>query len=746
MAPSRLYPPAFIALLSTSAFCATISGRVSESDSDLPIRGALVRIQSSSPEPLSRSAVSDSAGTFAFAGLETGDWMVSAKMVGYRPWRGTIALDGEISVVTMRLETRPLLMEPMVVWAQRDSEHRRTPAYVETIPIETLQAPGADLAQALDLATNVNVRRYGGLGSFSTVSIRGSTSEQVQVYLDGVLLNHALGGGVNLGSLPLAGIESVQIYRGATPARFGGNSLGGVVHLRTSSLTASKKTYVRATAGSFETRHLDASVAGPVRQWEYVALANLSTSKNDFRFWDDNGTAYNPNDDSWARRVNSDFHSFRLLTKLGRRFGENRVQVHNTLDVSHSGISGIGVHQSRHTRLDSWRKLSEANLQGTLVRGFGGYAVRAYHSLQSSEYDDLRNEIGVGTQHDRNTTTGIGVRGEINGIVPNRGLFTLFGAGQYENFEPVDLIQSTRKTIRSRRYRSSLGGEMESAPLLQRFTLTAGSQIERLDSRLLTQQEVVTNALERGRHDTETVWGFRVGMGIEVAEELHLNAHRGRYQRPPNFFELFGDRGFVVGNPKLASERGDKWDVGLQIRDALGGFVRRGELVYYNNSIDNLIRFVQSTQQVSEPHNINETALSGLETRLNIRVDSRLSLGGNYVYQRSRSRAPFSYEKGNDLPNAPRHRFSLEASGGWSGNGVRYSFNRESRSFIDRANLTPVPARSVHGLGIDFRPLQVVRITVEVRNLGNNQIADVWGYPLPGRSYFVSAALERSSN
>ena len=174
--------------------------------------------------------------------------------------------------------------------------------------------------------------------------------------------------------------------------------------------------------------------------------------------------------------------------------------------------------------------------------------------------------------------------------------------------------------------------------------------------------------------------------------------------------------------------------------------MRRGELVYYRNSIDNLIRFVQSTQQVSEPHNIDETALSGLETRINIRVDSRLSLGGNYVYQRARSRAPFSYERGNDLPNAPRHRFGLELSGSWSGNGFRYSFNRESRSFIDRANLNPVPARSVHGLGIDFPLVEGTRITMEVRNLGNNQIADVWGYPLPGRSYFVSAALERSSN
>ena len=201
-APACFYTPAFVALLATSAFCATISGRVSESSTDLPIPGAVVRVQSSSS--LTRFTLSDSTGAFAFDGLERGDWMLSAEMVGYRPWRRAISLDEESSVVAVQLETQPLRMEPMVVWAQRGGEDRHTPAYVGTIPIETLQAPGADLAQALDVATNVNVRRYGGLGSFSTLSIRGSTSEQVQVYLDGVLLNQALGGGVNLGNLPLA--------------------------------------------------------------------------------------------------------------------------------------------------------------------------------------------------------------------------------------------------------------------------------------------------------------------------------------------------------------------------------------------------------------------------------------------------------------------------------------------------------------------------------------------------------------
>ncbi|MBN64178.1 MAG: hypothetical protein CME20_22695 [Gemmatimonadetes bacterium] len=46
-----------------------------------------------------------------------------------------------------------------------------------------------NLADTLRDQTGVQIRQSGGLGSNSAVSIRGSSSKQVQVYLDGMLLN-----------------------------------------------------------------------------------------------------------------------------------------------------------------------------------------------------------------------------------------------------------------------------------------------------------------------------------------------------------------------------------------------------------------------------------------------------------------------------------------------------------------------------------------------------------------------------
>ena len=73
------------------------------------------------------------------------------------------------------------------------------PAFVEIIPVKGTSS--TTLADLLSSAVGVQVKRYGGLGSFSTVSIRGSTAEQVVVYLDGVPLNQAIGGGADVGRI-----------------------------------------------------------------------------------------------------------------------------------------------------------------------------------------------------------------------------------------------------------------------------------------------------------------------------------------------------------------------------------------------------------------------------------------------------------------------------------------------------------------------------------------------------------------
>ena len=68
-----------------------------------------------------------------------------------------------------------------------------------------------------------------------------------------------------------------------------------------------------------------------------------------------------------------------------------------------------------------------------------------------------------------------------------------------------------------------------------------------------------------------------------------------------------------------------------------------------------------------------------------------------------------------------------------------YEYHYLSSNYLDQANLEEVDSRNIHNLGLTLYPLEGLSLTVEAKNLSDQQISDVLGYPLPGRSYLVSA-------
>jgi hypothetical protein len=108
------------------------------------------------------------------------------------------------------------------------------------------------------------------------------------------------------------------------------------------------------------------------------------------------------------------------------------------------------------------------------------------------------------------------------------------------------------------------------------------------------------------------------------------------------------------------------------------------------------------------------------------------------VYQRAVDRSPFSYHRGRDLPNSPRHVLACHLRLAHGPARASYEVERESRHWLDRANLRPVAVRLTHGLGIGLRVWSGAELSLEVRNLANHQAADLWGYPLPGRAWYLS--------
>lgn len=125
----------------------------------------------------------------------------------------------------------------------------------------------ADLVSILGRETGVQFAVPGGRGAAASLFLRGASSSQVLVLVDGVRLNAGASGGAALGGIALDAIDRIEIVRGNLSSVYGSSAVGGVVQIFTRNGAAPGLT-LSAEAG--QGRTLDGTVsggvdAGPVR-------------------------------------------------------------------------------------------------------------------------------------------------------------------------------------------------------------------------------------------------------------------------------------------------------------------------------------------------------------------------------------------------------------------------------------------------------------------------------------------------
>lgn len=137
------------------------------------------------------------------------------------------------SVAEGTVEDGFVLPELTVASIRPDWEKKLSPGQVTVIKTEEFQGEQKDLPELLERVPGLFVQRISGTGHYTVARVRGSTAAQVNVYVDGVLMNLNGESGVNLSTIPVDNVERVEVYRGYVPARFSGSPLGGVINIVT---------------------------------------------------------------------------------------------------------------------------------------------------------------------------------------------------------------------------------------------------------------------------------------------------------------------------------------------------------------------------------------------------------------------------------------------------------------------------------------------------------------------------------
>ena len=583
------------------------------------------------------------------------------------------------------------------------SEAARAPGAAVTT-VDAAQYAGEAKRTATLLATSpgVAVTEHGGPGQLSLISIRGSSADQVKVLVDGLQLNGASGGGVDLSTIPAPWIARIEVVRGTEGVHHGSGALGGVVNVVT--LPVRPGTWgASATAGSFGTWEGDAHLAAGGARWGL--LGHVVGSTTDGRFPFENTFM----DDRPETRRHAGAVQGGGLAKGYWLAGAGRLDAALQLAAGRRDLPGnLQTGPTWHDWQEEARGLLAAKYRRpigerlTLTVGPWLRVDRLDVSLEEVEGGEPRRQRGLAG----GTSLGLAWAGDG---------WTISGAGEVggEGLTADGIGDRSRATLAA----------------------TLAAELTFLDGRARIGPGV---RLERtGEYEGVSA---KLGLSARVAGPLSVRASFGRTYRIPSFAELHLQQGVVAPNPDLRPELGLGGDAGLVAEGALGSLNVGAFAVLY----DDLVVYDLASFRLFTPQNLARTAARGIEVEgasAPLRRFGDLAAALSYTWLVTETLRGGPEELGKMLPQKPEHRLVARVSGRAGPVRLHADGQWVSRRWRDSRNTTAIPGAFTLDAGGSVRLARApdLHLNLEVRNAFDvRTLQDGFMNPLPGRAVLLT--------
>ena len=643
-----------------------------------------------------------------------------------------------LSVLSLKVEAQVVdtvqSLEQVEVSAQRAPSTLRTAVPTQVVDAEKIESQGLlQLSDAVRQMAGVTLKDYGGIGGIKTVSARGLGSQFSTLTIDGVAVDDAQNGQVDLGRYLLTGAAYVSLSHGQQQEQLlsaRAYAAGNVLNLESAEprffLAERTNLKVGMELGSFD-------MMNPSVQWEQKWNQRLKSSllvswlKSDgdypFTLY---YTAGREDSSSRERREHSAMHMLTADGSLYYTIGKGNgltAKVHYMR--GHHDLPGpVIFYTQRPSRQSTDEEVAFAQAKWKLERE--KWKVQALGKLQQT-YDRFEDSAAY-------TLTGY----QMNDYRQREAY--LSGSAMWSATQWLDL-----------------GGAADGSFGGLKTNLAQRNDVHRTNLMAVVSARVHHKGLEVRGNLLGTAISDRVGDLDTMPTYRRLSPYVGamytfgkggltlRYfyketYRAPNFSELY----FFTMPRNLRPECARQHNVGATLAT---GHVGATVDAYYNRVRDKILAIPTQNMFLWSMQNIGKVDILGVDATANFQF-STFNFQLNYSYQHAVDRTdPEGESYGHQIAYTPRHSggSNLRWENRWVNLGATLMVVGERYYRMQNSAETHLPAYCDLGLLAD-REFDLrwgtMRLQVQVMNLLDVQYEVVRSYPMMGRNYRLKIVYE----